>query len=299
VFAFAVDRWVTARQVALLSARAVPYEPAPNPRLDRWAFVFCCAVAGFLLMILLVSQYAALIQFWPYNHTLTLKHFSFEGVDGGGWGSYWNSLRLSFYTAVIGTAVVFIGAYLVEKGRGFGWARGSLQFLAMMPMAIPGMVLGLSYIFFFNNPANPFYFLYGTMAILVISTITHFYTVSHLTAMTALKAMDREFESVSASLKQPVTRMFTQVTTPVCSPTLLDVASYLFVNAMTTVSAVVFLYAPHTTLAAVAALNMDDAGQIQPAAAMCMLIFYTNLAARGVHALLARGMISTQAWRKR
>lgn len=299
IFAFAVDRYVTARQVALLSARAVPYNPAPNPLIDRAALVFCCVVAGYLLTILLVSQYASLIRFWPYNTELTLRHYSFEGVDGGGWGSYFNSLRLSFLTAVIGTFVVFVGAYLVEKGRGFPWARGGLQFLAMMPMAIPGMVLGLSYIFFFNNASNPLNFIYGTMTILVVSTITHFYTVSHLTALTALKAMDKEFEAVSASLKQPMTRMFSNVSMPICLPTMLDVASYLFVNAMTTVSAVVFLYAPKTTLAAVAALNMDDAGQIQAAAAMCMLIFYTNLAARLVHAIATRLLMRTQAWRKR
>ncbi len=299
VFAFAVDRLVTARQVALLSARAVPYSPSPNRRVDRLALIYCCAVAGFLLLILGVAQYASLIQFWPYNHTLTLRHFAFEGVDGGGWASYFNSIRMALYTAVIGTAVVFIGAYIVEKGRGFMASRDSLHFLAMMPMAIPGMVLGLSYIFFFNNPSNPFYFLYGTMAILVICSITHFYTVSHLTALTALKSMDREFESVAASLKQPVTRMFSRVTLPVCMPTILDVAAYFFVNAMTTVSAVIFIYAPMTTLAAVAALNMDDAGQIQAAAAMCMLIFYTNLAARLVHAGLTRALARTQAWRHR
>jgi len=299
VFAFAVDRYVTSRQVALLSARAVPYEPKPNPRVDRLALIYCCVVAGFLLLILGVSQYAALIQFWPYNHALTLRHYSFQGVDGGGWPSYFNSLRMALYVAVIGTVVVFIGAYLVEKGRGFAWARGGLHFLAMMPMAIPGMVLGISYIFFFNAPSNPLNFLYWTMAILVISCITHFYTVSHLTALTALKSMDREFESVSASLKQPMTRMFTRVTMPICLPTALDIAAYYFVNAMTTVSAVVFLYSPETTLAAVAALNMDDAGQIQPAAAMCMLIFYTNLAARGVHYLVGRLLGRSQAWRTR
>jgi iron(III) transport system permease protein len=161
------------------------------------------------------------------------------------------------------------------------------------------MVLGLAYIFFFNDPANPFHFLYGTMAILVICSITHFYTVSHLTALTALKAMDREFEAVAASLKQPITRMFSRVTLPVCMPTILDIGAYFFVNAMTTVSAVIFIYAPTTTLAAVAALNMDDAGQIQAAAAMCMLIFYTNLAARIVHVGLSRGLSRTQAWRNR
>ena len=198
---------------------------------------------------------------------------------------------------MIGTVVVFVGAYLVEKGRGFPWACGSLQFLAMMPMAIPGMVPGLSYIFFFNNAANPLNVICGTMTILVVSTITHFYTVSHLTALTALKAMDKAFEAVSALLKQPMTRMFTRVSMLICLPTMLDVAFYLFVNAMTTVSAVVFLYAPKTTLAAVAALNMDDTGQIQAAAAMSLLILYTNLGARLVHAGATRLLTRTQAWR--
>jgi iron(III) transport system permease protein len=65
------------------------------------------------------------------------------------------------------------------------------------------MVLGLAYIFFFNNPSNPLRFAYGTMVLLVVCTITHFYTVAHLTALTALKQIDAEFEAVSASLKQP------------------------------------------------------------------------------------------------
>ena len=69
---------------------------------------------------------------------------------------------------------------------------------------------------------------------------------------------------------------------------------------MTTVSAVVFLYAPQTTLASVAVLNMDEAGDIAPAAAMGMMIFYTNAAARLIHAGLSRGLLArTQAWRRR
>ena len=170
----------------------------------------------------------------------------------------------------------------------------------MLPMAIPGMVLGLAYIFFFNNPENPLNSIYGTMAILVVCTVTHFYTVSHLTAVTALKQMDREFESVSASLKQPTLKLFTRVTVPVCMPAILDISIYLFVNAMTTVSAVVFLYSPKTALASIAVLNMDDAGDIAPAAAMGMMIFYTNAAARILHLIISKGLLKrTQAWRQR
>ena len=170
----------------------------------------------------------------------------------------------------------------------------------MLPMAVPGMVLGLSYIFFFNDPANPLNAIYGTMAILVVSTVTHFYTVSHLTALTALNQMDREFEPVAASLKQPFHRLFFRVTVPVSLPAILDISIYLFVNAMTTVSAVVFLYSTQTQLASVAVLNMDDAGDIAPAAAMGMMIFYTNVAARLLHGIVSRLLLKrSQAWRQR
>ena len=124
--------------------------------------------------------------------------------------------------------------------------------------------------------------------------------MAHLTATTALKQIDPEFEAVSASLRVPVWRTFGRVTLPVCLPAVLEIAIYLFVNAMTTVSAVVFLYAPDTTLAALAVLNMDDAGDVAPAAAMAMLIFATSALVRLAYAGLTWGLLArTQAWRTR
>ncbi len=83
-------------------------------------------------------------------------------------------------------------------------------------------------------------------------------------------------------------------------PAVLDISIYMFVNAMTTVSAVVFLYSPDTALASVAVLNMDDAGDIAPAAAMGMMIFYTNALARTAHLAVTRGLLRrTQGWRQR
>lgn len=298
ILAFAVDRRMQKRQVALLSARAVPYAPKPNASVDRICFAFACLVSLFILGMIAMCQIAALVKFWPYDLTLTTKNFAFDLMDGGGWAAYGNSIKLALLTAFFGSLVVFAGAYMVEKTDGFRFGRSLFHFLAMMPMAVPGMVLGLAYIFFFNNPANPLNALYGTMAILVICTVTHFYTVAHLTALTALKQMDPEFESVASSLKQPFHRLFFRVTVPVCLPAILNIAIYLFVNAMTTVSAVVFLYSTDTKLASVAVLNMDDAGDIAPAAAMGMMIFYTNVAAKIIHALIARGLLArTQAWR--
>lgn len=300
VLAFFADRIAERRQSAALSARAVPYEPRPKRGRDAFFLVFCGLIGLAILSVLAVAAYASWIKLWPYNLTFTNYHYQFDLRDGGGWASYRNSLVMSAWTAVIGTAIVFVGAYLVEKSRAFRTGRALLQFLAMMPMAVPGLVLGLAFVFFFNAPNNPLNGLYHTMAILVINTIVHFYTVAHLTAVTALKQLDAEFESVSASLKVPVYKTFWRVSVPVCMPAALDISMYLFVNAMTTVSAVVFLYAPHTALASVAVLNMDDSGELASAAAMGMMIVYTSAAVRVLHMLLTRGVLArASAWRKR
>jgi iron(III) transport system permease protein len=298
ILAFAIDRFVQSKQVALLTARSVPFHPKPSTKTDLTFTIYCGLVGFFIVGILGICQFAALIKFWPYDLSLSLNNYQFDKMDGGGWAAYYNSIKMALLTALIGTCVIFFGAYLVEKSSGFKTGRAVFQMFAMLPMAIPGMVLGLAYIFFFNNPANPLHVVYGTMAILVICTVTHFYTVSHLTAVTALKQMDSEFESVSASLKQPTFKLFSRVTVPVCLPAILDIAIYLFVNAMTTVSAVVFLYSSKTSLASIAVLNMDDAGDIAPAAAMGMMIFYTNIFARIIHLALSKGVLKrTQAWR--
>lgn len=300
VLSFAVDQWVQRKQSAALSARAVPYQPRPDRATDSFAFIACGLISLFILVIIGMAFFASLATLWPYNLTPSLKNYDFDNMDGGGWESFFNSLRMAGCTAVLGTAIVFAGAYLVEKTKGFTAGRLLFQMLALLPLAVPGIVLGLGYIFFFNAPSNPLNFIYGTLGILVVCSVAHFYSVAHLTAVTALKQLDQEIETVSASLRVAFYRTFLRVTLPVCLPAVLDIAMYLFVNALTTVSAVVFLYSPQTTLASVAVLNMDDAGDVAPAAAMAMTIFFAATIVRVLYTMLARGaLMRTQAWRHR
>jgi iron(III) transport system permease protein len=298
--AFGVDRVVQRRQVALLTARAVPLVPKPKLARDAGFTLFCLLAAVGILAILGMAAWGSLIKYWPYNLTLTWANYRFEAFDANGWESYFNSLRMAVGAAVAGTALTFVGAWLTEKTRGISALRGLVQLLAFLPMAVPGLVLGLGYIFFFNAPWNPLNVLYATMAILVINTVAHFYTVAHLTATTALKQIDPEFESVSASLKVPVWRTFLRVTAPICLPSILDIAVYLFVNAMTTVSSVIFLYSPDTKLASVAALNIEEAGTTAAAAALCMVIVATSAGLKALHLLADRFMLDRlQGWRRR
>jgi iron(III) transport system permease protein len=295
---FAVNRFVQRKQTSMLTARAVPYSPRPSRGFDLAMTLYCLAVALLMLAVFGMAVYASLVKFWPYDLSFSLKSYAYGLVDAEVDSAFFNSLRLAFGTAIGGTAVVFIGAYLLEKTRGLDWLRPAVHLLALLPMAVPGLVLGLAYIFFFNALNNPLNGLYHTMTLLVLCTVVHFYTTGHLTALTALKALDAEFEAVSASLKVPFYRTFWRVTLPICTPALLDISRYFFINAMTTISAVVFLYSPDTKVASIAVLNLDEAGEAGPAAAMAVLIAATSLAAcilyLGLGWLVER---KTQKWR--
>jgi iron(III) transport system permease protein len=296
--AFIVDWKMQGRQQSQFSARAVPYAPKPRAWFDGAMLLYCIVVSVLLLAVLGMAVYTSFIKLWPYDKSFSLRHYTFGLIDAGVIDSFFNSLRMAFASAVAGTAFIFGCAYLLEKTRGLPGTRAAIRLLAAVPMGVPGMVLGLGYILFFNHPDNPLNGLYHTLTILVLSTVVHYYTSSHLTAVTALKALDAEFESVSASLKVPFYKTFHRVTVPVCLPAILDIGRYLFVNAMVTISAVVFLYAPDTRLAAVAILNLDEAGEIGPAAAMATLIVASSTVVCLLYALVTRVLLKrTQAWR--
>jgi iron(III) transport system permease protein len=304
--AFLLDRLIQRRQMALIAARSVPLRPKPYPWRDLLALAYCGLIAALVLGFFATAGFASLVKVWPYDLSLTLRHYDFRSVGGGGYAALWNSIRMALYSAAIGTLLTFASAFLVEKSRGLGALRQVAYFLSILPLALPGLVIGLAYIFFFNTPRwsvlglsvwNPGHLLYGTMGILVLSNIVHFYTVGFLTATTALKQLDREFEAVSESMGVPFYVTFARVTVPVCLPAILEVGMYLFVNSMATVSAVIFLYSADIPLATVAVANMDDAGDIAPAAAMSMLIVLVNVGIRVLYGAATRGLQRrTQAW---
>ncbi|WP_428825661.1 putative 2-aminoethylphosphonate ABC transporter permease subunit [Azonexus sp. IMCC34842] len=299
LLAFLIDWRVQRKQQASLTARAVPYVARREGRRDGALFVYCALLAIALLGVVGMTAYTSLVRFWPYNLEMSFDHYVFGLADAGVLDAYLNSLRIAGLTALCGTPFIFVTAYLLEKSRGgWPWLRSAVQVMATLPMGVPGMVLGIGFILFFNHPQNPLNGLYHTLTIIVVANVVHYYTSCHLTSLTALKNIDREFEAVSASLKVSQFVTFWRVTLPLCLPAVLEIARYLFINAMTTVSAVVFLYSPHTLPASVSILNLDEAGEIGPATAMATLVVLTSAVVSLAYSLLTNLVFKRhQAWR--
>ncbi|WP_305927231.1 putative 2-aminoethylphosphonate ABC transporter permease subunit [Bacillus mycoides] len=309
IFAFAVDRITQRKQANLLSSKAVPYRIINNKKRDVISFVYCSVVTFMIILLFVAVGIAASVKVWPYNMSFTLEHFNFSSLTGDGIEAFKNSVIVSAITAVIGAILTFVFAYAIEKIEQLKFFRKVGYFFSIVPLAIPGLVLGLGYVFFFSQPTiqilglsvtNPFHSLYGTIAVLVLVNIIHFYSVTFVTATTALKKLDREFELVSQSMSVPFYKTFFRVTVPMCLPAILEMVMYYFVNSMVTVSAVVFLYAADFKLAAVSIVNMDDAGNVAPAAAMSVLIVVTNIVVRVVYEWGTKALRNrTSQWQKR
>ncbi|QWI75552.1 putative 2-aminoethylphosphonate ABC transporter permease subunit [Bacillus mycoides] len=308
IFAFAVDRITQRKQANLLSSKAVPYRIINNKKRDVISFVYCSVVTFMIILLFVAVGIAASVKVWPYNMSFTLEHFNFSSLTGDGIEAFKNSVIVSAITAVIGAILTFVFAYAIEKIEQLQFFRKVGYFFSIVPLAIPGLVLGLGYVFFFSQPTiqilglsvtNPFHSLYGTIVVLVLVNIIHFYSVTFVTATTALKKLDREFELVSQSMSVPFYKTFFRVTVPMCLPAILEMVMYYFVNSMVTVSAVVFLYAADFKLAAVSIVNMDDAGNVAPAAAMSVLIVVTNIVVRVVYEWGTKALRNrTSQWQK-
>ena len=277
IISFAVDRITSRKESGAISSKASALRIKDSTPRDVVFYVICGGVTLCLFIMVAVLFMGAFTKYYPYEMGFTLEHFNFSESTGG-IQSFINSVVMSLLSAIAGTAFVFIYVYLVERSKSSRVLKVIGRLLSSIPLALPGMVIGLSFIFFFNSPDNPLNFIYGTVAILVLANVVHFYSVPFVTASSALKKHDKDYENVADSMRIPLWKSFTRVIVPLSLPAILEIFLYYFMNSMVTVSAVVFLYSAIT--------HMEEAGDIAQAAAMSLLILLVNIVARGIYELL-------------
>jgi len=283
------EKHLSRRQFALISDQSKPLELRRH-RLRDWSFAaLCAAICLAILSIVAVVVYASFVHLWPYRMTFSLRHYSFDVQNGI--QPLWNSIYISLMAAVLGVVVVTAAAYVIEKLRSF--VTQGLYFLAILPAAVPGMVLGLGYVLAFNNPSNPVYAIYGSLLIIALANVYYYHAQGFLIASTSMKQVSGSFDEASATLGGSRMQTLWKVTLPVIAPTLVGVAVFFFMRSMVTLSAVIFLITPQTQVAAVSVLLLEDRGATNQAAAFSVCIMATVVAVL----LVVRGGLWVLGWK--
>ncbi len=280
--AVAIEHWIARRQYAVISAQSKPLTVRPNPRFDALMLAYAAFVCLAILSILAIVVFASFVHLWPYNMTLSLRHYDFDVQQGS--QPIWNSIWVSLAAAGIGMTATVCAAIVLTKYRNIG--TRFLYFLAILPAAVPGTVLGLGYIIAFNDPANPLNVLYATFLILAICNVYHYHAQGFLIAATSLKQISATFDEASASLGANILRTLWKVTLPVIWPSVVSVGVFFFMRSMVTLAAVIFLFTPATQLAAVSVLLLEERGATNQAAA-----FSVSIIAVVIGALLAAQLL--------
>lgn len=263
--AFLINYYISKRGFALISGAARPFLQ-PSRTFKKWGFTIYCGLITFAIMLVFATVIlGSFVKVWPYDWTLTLKHFHFPSL--GGYASIWTSFKVSLAVGLLGAFFTLIAGYIIEKKRPF--LVEILYLLSVMPAAIPGLVMGLGYILAFNYPI---FFFYGTSSIIVICVVVCNFTLGTLSSVANLKNIDPSVEEAAISLGADSVRTFIRVIFPLSMVAFVQNFIYFFMRAMTTISAVIFLVSATVHLAAIEIIQLDNDGWTASANAMTTCI---------------------------
>lgn len=246
---------------------------------NRVAFGVCTLVSVFSILPIISFLICGFSEKYPKNISFTLKHFgdTLERYDG----YLINSLVIALATALIGTLIAFVTAYLTARMRTL-LSKG-LHLLVLTFMAIPGIVLGLSYVMTFSGSV-----IYGTLFILIMVNTVHFISSPYLMMYNGFGKMNENLEAVGKTMGVSRLRMIKDVFLPQSFGTVLEMFSYLFVNCMMTISAVSFLVARDTTPISLMIPRLNNQGLIERMAIVSLLILVVNIIMKAIIGILKK-----------
>ena len=204
-----------------------------NKLRDTFAMCYVIIICLLIAMPVVVFAFLTFINSYPVDMGLSFRNITRTMNMGA--GQYMiNSLTISVLVAIIGTAIAWITAYFTARTK--GKSSRMLHLISITSLAIPGLVLGLSYVLFFKST-----FLYGSLAILILVNIVHFMASPYLMAYNSLGKINSNLEDVGRTLGIGRFHIILDVLIPQSRQTILEMTSYFFVNSMITISAVSFL----------------------------------------------------------
>ena len=256
------------------------FSPKKNTLKDTIAYVISALVSLFVLLVIVSFCVQAFSTSYPSNMTLTFDHFK-RTLNKSSIAYLDNSIFMSLFTAFLGMVIAFVTAYCTARLK--NKTSKILHIISIISLAIPGLVLGLSYVITFKSS-----FIYGTLIILILANTVHFFASPYLMMYNALGKVNENLESTGQVLGISRVRIIFDVIIPQCKYTLLEIFSYFFVNSMMTISAVSFL-ATRTNKPLSLMINQFEAfNMMECAAVVALLILFVNVLMKTIIYLIKR-----------
>lgn len=246
------------------------YIITPNKFRDRCAYIFCGVTIILVSMPLLAFIYLSVVKQYPIDMSFSFDNI-IQAFELGVGGYLLNSLTIALLTSIIGLFVIYVTAYLTARSQKT-FSTMVLHLISMISLAIPGIVLGLSYVIFFKGS-----WIYGTLIILVLANTIHFFASPYLIAYNSLSKFNEKLEDVAAVMGVSRIRMILDVYVPCTMESMVEMFSYLFVNSMVTISAVSFLANFKNMPISLMIPQFDSQSLIEATAFISILIFAVNV----------------------
>ncbi|MFO1281692.1 MAG: iron ABC transporter permease [Burkholderiales bacterium] len=246
--AFFLQRRVVGRRVyATLAGKGDAGLAAPLPdSVRRACYAAALPWAALTVVIYAMALAGGFVETWGRDYTPTLRHYvKAFGVEwgasgllwtGAAWNSFWTTVELSAIAAPLTAAAGIVAAWLLTRQRFVG--RSAFEFGTMLSFAIPGTVIGVSYILAFNVPPIE---ITGTAIILVVCNVFRNMPVGVRAGMAAMSQIDASLDEASGTLGARGWTTLRTILLPLLKPAVVAALVYSFVRAMTTLSAVIFL----------------------------------------------------------
>ncbi len=229
--------------------------------------LLCLPIFAFVLLSF-VKQY-------PIDMSLSIE--TAKKLLSSGIGQYFiNSVAVALLTSLVGTCLSYFSAYVTARSKK-AISNGMLHFISMLSLAVPGIVLGLSYVLTFKNVP-----IYGTIFILVVVNIAHFFSSPYLLAYNSLSKFNPNLEDVADTLGINRMKLLFSVYIPSTRSTIVEMYSYFFVNAMITISAVSFLMNFRTMPLSLLIPQLESQSFIEGTAMVSLMILIINLVEKGI-----------------
>ena len=242
-----------------------------NDALGYVITILTSAIVGMVIFSFVIQAFA---KAYPSNMSFSLKHF--ENTFSKNGGEYLiNSVIIALFTSVVGVVVASATAYLSVRLKS-KFSR-FLHLMAIVSLAVPGLVLGLSYVIVFKRTP-----VYGTIAILIMVNTVHFFASPYLMIYNAFGKMNENLEDVGHILGIKRSRIIFNVIIPQSKYTLIEMFSYFFVNSMMTISAVSFLATSSNRPVSLLIDQFEAYNMIECAAVVALLILVINIAMKGI-----------------